>query len=319
MADTFTENYNLTKPEIGASTDTWGNKLNADLDAIDTEIKAGRNASNLDAGTVPNARLPGRLQNVASLITDLNTISASGFYRHAPGATGQPLNTYGILIHMEFDANSSIQLWYQTGVTAPKYIRGRSGTTWGAWESADYVKKSGDTMSGDLNALEITSNAGMLRSSAAANSHVMFTDAAGTERALVWSPGASSLNIRLGGGATPAWRFDADGHFYLNSGNTRLQANGNISGSAFGGLLTTWVDNVGLAHQNAAVNRSVTQSRMAGELSVAVNGPTGKWQNSGYVFTAVQGTSSSGDNATYWARQPQLYIANIGWFAAFPF
>lgn len=57
MADTVTSNYNLVKPEVGSSTDTWGTKLNENFDAIDSQMKANATAASA-AQTTANAALP---------------------------------------------------------------------------------------------------------------------------------------------------------------------------------------------------------------------------------------------------------------------
>ena len=45
MADTFTPFLNLTKPDIGGDTDTWGQLLNNDMDLIDAGVKAASNSA----------------------------------------------------------------------------------------------------------------------------------------------------------------------------------------------------------------------------------------------------------------------------------
>jgi hypothetical protein len=68
MADSYTSNLNLTKPEVGASRDTWGTKTNADWDIVDALFTA--NGSGTSVGLNVGA---GKTLSVAGTLTVTGT------------------------------------------------------------------------------------------------------------------------------------------------------------------------------------------------------------------------------------------------------
>lgn len=207
MADTTTTTFGLTKPEVGASEDTWGTKINTNLDSIDDL---------LDGTTAIKPNLSEGLWKVGGTAV-LPTAAELNFVDGVTSAIQTQLNAKAALAGPAFTGQAS----FADGSAAAPSIAHTGDLNAGLFfPAADTVAVS--TAGTERLRVDSSGNVGIGNSNPTAKLEIVTTS--GTATAKIWSATNTTpiADLELQRGTNATWGADVYGDYRLRNDSGAL-------------------------------------------------------------------------------------------------